>query len=571
MLTIGAMLQNRYRIVSLLGQGGMGAVYRAWDTRLQIAVALKEMTAQPGIDAQTLNQLRQQFQQEAAVLARLSHPNLVRVSDFFEEQDNAYLVMNFVEGESLAQQIQHRGALPEAEVVAWAEQLLDALTYVHSQGVLHRDLKPQNVILRPDGQPILVDFGLVKLWDPRDPHTRTAIRSMGTPEYAPPEQYDAASPRANGGHTDPRSDIYALGATLYHALTGQAPPTATMRIVDPRALQPVRTLNPHVSTHVEAVLSRALELRPEGRFRSATDMRSALKGVPAAHAAVVPPAPPRTSPPSAAPHSGPSPWLWLGLGGGALLLLILLVGGGIAASLLLDQHESTPTAHVVASITPYYSGESGQGTPILPSATPTHLPPPPTPTTPAPDTPLPAASETPVPPPPSPTVPPIRPTALPTSPPTVMPTPTCPPVTGPFADTWAALGDRLGCSTTAVHNPTIALEHFEGGLMLWRENTDQIYVLYGNGSWDSYNDIWLEGDPEYSCPDSAPSSSPPTPRRGFGKIWCTDSEVRSGLGSATDAERGFYGTVQDFRYGWALGADSGVILVLFADGSWTQR
>jgi len=186
-LQVGEVLQNRYRVISLLGEGGMGAVYRAWDTRLNVAVALKEMTTQPGLPPHILAQLRQQFQQEAQVLARLNHPHLVRIGDFFEEHGDAYLVMDFVEGESLAYRIEREGPLSEAQVLGWAGQLLDALAYCHSQGVIHRDIKPQNVIIRPDGRAVLVDFGLVKLWDPHDPRTRTAMRGMGTPEYAPPE------------------------------------------------------------------------------------------------------------------------------------------------------------------------------------------------------------------------------------------------------------------------------------------------------------------------------------------------------------------------------------------------
>ncbi|MCK4299253.1 MAG: serine/threonine protein kinase, partial [Planctomycetes bacterium] len=138
-LTTGQVLQNRYRVVSLLGEGGMGAVYRAWDTRLNVPTALKEMIPQPGIDPRTLAQLRQQFRQEAQILARLNHPHLVRVGDFFEEGGNTYLVMDFVAGEGLAELIEREGAQPEKQVVAWAGQLLDALAYCHSQGVIHRD------------------------------------------------------------------------------------------------------------------------------------------------------------------------------------------------------------------------------------------------------------------------------------------------------------------------------------------------------------------------------------------------------------------------------------------------
>jgi len=280
-----AVLQDRYQVVSLLGQGGMGAVYRARDTRLDVLVALKEMTPQPGLDPYTLAQLRQQFWQEAAVLARLDHSNLVRVTDFFEEGGNAYLVMNFVEGESLADRIEQQGAQPEDQVLGWAGQLLDALAHCHSQGIVHRDVKPQNVILRPDGRAVLVDFGLVKLWDPHDPRTKTAMRGMGTPEYAPPEQYDLGP-----GNTDPRSDVYSLGATMYHALTGQAPPTATQRIASRSAFRPPRVLNKHISPVTEVTVLRALELTMEDRFTTAQEMATALK-------TEAPPPPPPPPPP----------------------------------------------------------------------------------------------------------------------------------------------------------------------------------------------------------------------------------------------------------------------------------
>jgi serine/threonine protein kinase len=290
-LTSGQILQNRYRIASMLGQGGMGAVYRAWDTRLNVPVAVKEMVPQPGLDQQTLTQLRQQFQQEAQILARLVHPYLVRVTDFFEEGGNAYLVMDFVEGESLVDRIEREGSLPEPQVLEWAHQLLDALGYCHDQGIIHRDIKPQNVIIRSDGRAVLVDFGLVKLWDPNDPHTRTAMRGMGTPEYAPPEQYDTQV-----GHTDPRSDIYSLGATIYHALTGQAPPTATMRIANPVLFQKPRTLTPRITPTTENAVLRATELTVGNRFANTQEMAAALRGesVPTPTMVVTPGVPERT-------------------------------------------------------------------------------------------------------------------------------------------------------------------------------------------------------------------------------------------------------------------------------------
>ncbi len=271
MLEIGAILQNRYRVVAPLGEGGMGTVYRAWDARLSVEVALKEMMPQSDLDAATLEQLRQQFHQEATVLARLDHPNLVGVTDFFEERSRVYLVMKFIDGESLSARIQHKGALPEGQVLAWAEQLLNALSYCHSQGIIHRDIKPQNIIIRANNQAVLVDFGLVKLWNANDPRTKTIMRGIGTPEYAPPEQYDASM-----GHTDPRSDLYSLGATLYHALNGEAPPTATLRIADPGCFAQAWTKAKGVSSKTRAAITKSLELARTQRWPNAAAMGAAL-------------------------------------------------------------------------------------------------------------------------------------------------------------------------------------------------------------------------------------------------------------------------------------------------------
>jgi len=270
-INAGQVIQDRYRVTKLLGQGGMGAVYRAWDMRLNRAIALKEMVPQAGLDAATLTQLRQQFQQEAQTLATFVHPSLVRVTDYFSWENNEYLVMDFVAGESLAERIEREGAQSEIQVLAWAEQLLDALAYCHRQGILHRDIKPQNIIVTPEGRAVLVDFGLVKLWDPSDPHTRTVMRGAGTPEYAPPEQYDMGM-----GPTDPRSDVYSLGATLYQALTGQSPPTATQRMASPTSFAPPRSVNAAISPTTEAVVLKSLEMAMERRYQSAEEMAQTL-------------------------------------------------------------------------------------------------------------------------------------------------------------------------------------------------------------------------------------------------------------------------------------------------------
>jgi serine/threonine protein kinase len=418
MLKSGDVLQGRYRIDSLLGEGGMGAVYKAWDSRLNIPVALKEMTPQPGIDPETLAQLRTQFQQEAQILARLSHAHLVRVGDFFEHQGNAYLVMDFVEGEELAERIKRDGAIPEEQVLTWAGQILDALAYCHSQGIIHRDIKPQNVIIRPDGRVVLVDFGLVKLWNPDDPRTKTAMRGVGTPEYAPPEQYEAQA-----GHTDARSDVYGIGATVYHALTGEAPLTATLRMADPEQFQSIWARVTGVSEQTEKAVMKALELPRSRRWQSAAAMARGLGlPVPAWGAGEVPEPVKEPAPVSGRggtmrmdegkvrratgerEKSGIPVWGWAA---GCLVALVLvagLVGGGLV---VFSDVVSIP-AFTKATDTPQPT-DVPTGT-----ATPTATP---TPT----DTPMPTDRPTPKPTATSgPT--PIPPTDTPTPPPTTAPT-----------------------------------------------------------------------------------------------------------------------------------------------------
>jgi eukaryotic-like serine/threonine-protein kinase len=327
-LTTGQMLQNRYQIAALLGQGGMGAVYRAHDLRLHIPVAVKEILPQPGLSADTQANLRDQFMQEAQVLARLRHPHLVSVTDYFEEAQCAYLVMTFVQGESLAARIRRLGALPESDVLAWSAQILDAIAYCHEQNVLHRDIKPENIIIQPDGHALLVDFGLVKLWDPSAPETRIGIRGMGTPEYAPPEQY-----LARAVHTDPRSDIYSLGATLYHALTGQAPPSASERIAYPLAFKLPHETGAHISPRTGAAIQQAMALVQNERWPSARDMAAALR--------------PSTSPPGDERRPGRST-LWIAIAAvAALAILGMAALALVLPSLLPGADRGSPTADAV--------------------------------------------------------------------------------------------------------------------------------------------------------------------------------------------------------------------------------
>jgi eukaryotic-like serine/threonine-protein kinase len=267
------ILANRYRLILLVGQGTMGAVYDAEDLRFNRRVALKRLRYAPEANERIIEQTRAQFEREAKILATLRHPNLPRVTDYFAFSDQEFLVMDYIEGQSLEEIMATRpNGLDEPTVLAWADQLLLALEYIHQHGLVHRDVKPANVRVTPDGQVFLVDFGLVKVFDPASPKTATAVRGLGTPQYAPPEQYDAEL-----GHTEPRSDLYALGATLYHLLTGEPPATVTRRVSNPGAFRTLREMRPTISPEIERVVLRAMEVPIAKRFASASDMRSALK------------------------------------------------------------------------------------------------------------------------------------------------------------------------------------------------------------------------------------------------------------------------------------------------------
>lgn len=269
-LVPGQFLHNRYQIHTLLGQGGMGSVYNATDTVMRRVVAIKERTPDPHATSQGLAQARAQFEREAQILGGLSHPNMPHVYDFFNAHGNEYVVMELIEGQNLQDAVQQHGAINEGAVRAWAEQILDALAYIHAQNIIHRDIKPSNLILKTDGRVALVDFGLVKLIDPNNPNTATAMRGMGTPEYAPLEQF---SP---GMHTDARSDIYSLGATLYHLLSGSAPLDVPKRLLNPNQQQTLRALNPKISAQMEAAVDRAMDVQPQARWQSAREMKNQI-------------------------------------------------------------------------------------------------------------------------------------------------------------------------------------------------------------------------------------------------------------------------------------------------------
>jgi serine/threonine-protein kinase len=273
----GETIRDRYVIKQIIGRGGMGSIYLAEDNRLSGRMcALKEVVHGQELTDDIKAQGREQFYQEASVLARLDHPNLPKVSDYFTEHDRDYLVMDFVPGQDLkslmeqARKEERYIALDEA--LQWSSQIMDALAYLHAQDppVIHRDIKPSNLKLTPNGLIKLVDFGLVKQMVP-DEMTITVIQGRGTANYTPLEQYGGDT-----GHTDPRSDIYALGATLYHLLTNVAPIEAKQRFLNPNALVPPNQLNPSISPVIEQSLLWAMELHPDERPDDIETLRSAL-------------------------------------------------------------------------------------------------------------------------------------------------------------------------------------------------------------------------------------------------------------------------------------------------------
>ncbi len=287
---LGMLLKNRYKLVAMLGQGGMAAVYRAFDILLEEDCAVKEFrlgdlavnaskanedgdaTRIRGAEehsADLLEKATRQFFLEARLLAKLTHDHLPKVTDYFDEGGNYYLVMSLIEGKDLETlQKENNGVqFSEKQVKAWIIQVIDAVDYCHKMGVIHRDIKPSNVMVAEDGKATLIDFGIA-IWD--DLRGNMEIGLMAKSEgFSPPEQYRHSK-------IDNRSDIYSLGALIYALLTAQAPTEADKRCAGIE-LKPPREINDTISSKLEGILYKALSLEPEDRFPAAREFKQALE------------------------------------------------------------------------------------------------------------------------------------------------------------------------------------------------------------------------------------------------------------------------------------------------------
>ena len=275
-LSIGNVLKGRYIIQNPIGKGGMGAIWLASDNRLEGRYcAVKEIVRDVSATNEYQEQAREQFHREASILARLDHPNLPKVSDFFTDIDTDILIMDYVDGEDLRQKmgkLTKEQFIDESQVYDWTKQIFEALEYLHSQDppVVHRDIKPSNIKVTTTGIVKLVDFGLVKVMTPEE-RTVTIVQGRGTIHYTPIEQYGA-----DEGHTDLRSDIYSLGCTLYHLLTNQTPPEAKVRFLHSHVMTPIRSINTSISNRAEKAIEWAVSLHPEDRPETIDQFRAAL-------------------------------------------------------------------------------------------------------------------------------------------------------------------------------------------------------------------------------------------------------------------------------------------------------
>ena len=268
MLYAGEVIGERYKIIREIGRGGMSIVYQADDLRLGGGKlwAVKEFTySSSGVDKEKREQERQFLREEAEIMKKLDHPTLPRIVDIIERDETLYLVMDYIEGVSLDKVLDKRGALDQDAVIEWAKQLSSALDYLHTQNppIIYRDMKPSNIMLKPDGSVRLIDFGIAR----EAKGGSLGEGSFGTRGYAAPEQED------EDGVVDARSDIYSLGITLHHLVTGKNP------LDPPYEIEPIRRYNNKLLSALEWAIQRCVQLNPNDRFQSCAELYFVLENL----------------------------------------------------------------------------------------------------------------------------------------------------------------------------------------------------------------------------------------------------------------------------------------------------
>ncbi len=521
-----SVLSERYAIVNRIGQGGMSAVYQATDLRIPGKLwAVKEMSDAAITNPLEKQEARQAFEREAELLSKLNHPSIPQVTDFFSESGKLYLVMEFVAGETLEAKLEQYGTpFSEAEVLSWAEQLCDVLIYLHNHTppIIFRDLKPGNIMLDPGGRIKLIDFGIARFFQAGRSKDTIAI---GTDGFAPIEQYGQ-------GQTDARSDVYALGATLYTLLAGEVPPSAIDRFAQKIPLTSPSQLNSGVSPAVERAIFKALELKSDQRFQTISEFRQALTGQLSTQSRAQ-----STTPASAAPSRLTQP-MWIV----AALVILVLVGIWLARGSPFGETNptSTPAADVaVAAKTTTPTSIGGYRKTPTPTkaqvtvSTSLSAEDNPSPTW------TPAPTRTPTPKPPTATHTPWpTPTRRRTSTPTSTPRPTSTPLfrcehmpDGEFASFWQKNKDILGCAerTKPLYGQFSEMP-FEKGHLFWLRDIDvygqskQVIVKIGGqnkgdtGTWLMHTVNW-NGEGICNVP-SPPRDGLYLPDRELAKVWC---------------------------------------------------
>ena len=261
MLEIGSLVDGKYKILNKVGQGGMSVVYLAMNEKANKQWAVKEVRKDGVLDFESV---KQGLVAETDILKKLNHPNLPSIIDVIDTEDSFIIIMDYIQGNSLNRALEEFGAQPQEMVIAWAKQLCDVLGYLHSRtpAIIYRDMKPSNVMLKPDGNITLIDFGTAREYKEKNLADTTCLGTVG---YAAPEQFGGM------GQTDARTDIYCLGATLYHLVTGMNP------CEPPYEIKPIREINPTLSSGLERIILKCTQRNPEDRYQSCAELMYALE------------------------------------------------------------------------------------------------------------------------------------------------------------------------------------------------------------------------------------------------------------------------------------------------------